>query len=440
MSVFIKKAFLYIVIFLSAPCMLLGQQSITLSEAIRIALEKNLGIKIAQLEKEIPAINNSLGEAGFLPSVSAGGGIEFLDEKTTYSDASDPAYDKNYISNADISLSWTIFFGFRVFSNRKNLAELEKLGNVEAKIIIEDIITNIINAYLNVLSLEKRLEVLRNTVEISKDREEVANRKFKLGAGSEYDLLVAQTDLNTDQSNVIRQEAELHEARLYLNNLLNTTEHERYVFNDEIEISSLDDLETLREKTLDNNSQLHASRIESKVEEINLRKINQSRLPEISLDASLYKNNLPAKGTHAGEKSSCNIVGVTARVPLFNGFERNRRAKIAKIQIESQKVKQQELINKMNNHLVSMHQNFLYAQKLHELEVENLRLANNALNIALERFKLGNITSVELRESQRTLLNTENRLIDALFEAKMYEAEILRLTGELDNYLMQDLD
>ena len=71
------------------------------------------------------------------------------------------------------------------------------------------------------------------------------------------------------------------------------------------------------------------------------------------------------------------------------------------------------------------------AQQLAELEEENLELAQRALRIALEQFQLASITSTELREAQRMVLDTRVRLIDARFDAKAAETELLRLSGGL---------
>lgn len=82
-------------------------------------------------------------------------------------------------------------------------------------------------------------------------------------------------------------------------------------------------------------------------------------------------------------------------------------------------------------HLIKTWENYQNSRQLYHLENQNLELANRTLTIALERFRLANITSIELREAQRSLINTENRLIDALFETKIYETELRRLSGSL---------
>jgi len=78
-----------------------------------------------------------------------------------------------------------------------------------------------------------------------------------------------------------------------------------------------------------------------------------------------------------------------------------------------------------------VYQSYLNALRLIELEQQSLDIAEQSQEIALERFRLGTIDSIELREAQQTLINAENRLIIAQVEAKNAETELLRLSGQL---------
>ena len=72
-----------------------------------------------------------------------------------------------------------------------------------------------------------------------------------------------------------------------------------------------------------------------------------------------------------------------------------------------------------------------------DLEEANFENAEEVLDIALERFRLGSISSLEFREAQRTFLQAENRLITAKYESKIAETELLRLSGELGDVFVR---
>src|SRR5690554_7492409 len=146
----------------------------TLSEALALGLERNYGIRIAANEARIPALTNSLGEAGFLPTLTAGAGadriqsdIEFFEDDQSQGKGS----ALEFVYDAELALSWTLFDGFQMFTNKKHLHLLEEMGSTKAQITIENIVSDITNAYLEVVGLTRRLEASKNNLEISQERE-----------------------------------------------------------------------------------------------------------------------------------------------------------------------------------------------------------------------------------------------------------------------------
>ena len=66
-----------------------------------------------------------------------------------------------------------------------------------------------------------------------------------------------------------------------------------------------------------------------------------------------------------------------------------------------------------------------------ELEEENILLAKENVNITLETYRLGSTTFIQLREAEKSLSDAYDRLINARYNAKLAETELLRMKGEL---------
>jgi outer membrane protein len=115
----------------------------------------------------------------------------------------------------------------------------------------------------------------------------------------------------------------------------------------------------------------------------------------------------------------------------------SRQVQTAKIRHKNETIRLREEQKILETSLFAEYKNYTSALELVDLENENLELAEEALEIALEQFRLATITSVELRETQNILFNTENRLIDAQYEAKLSETELLRLSGTLNSVIEQ---
>ena len=81
--------------------------------------------------------------------------------------------------------------------------------------------------------------------------------------------------------------------------------------------------------------------------------------------------------------------------------------------------------------LLKTYQEFQSNIRIVELQESNVTVARENVTIAFEKYKLGSLNDIELREIQQKLIDAEYELILAQFEAKKAEVEILRLTGQL---------
>lgn len=410
---------------------------ITLEEAIEIGLENNFGIRVARNDATITSINKNIGDVGFLPTIDLNGEYSQANEDWRIEDKEmhneTDGREKSLYKGANLSLNWKVFEGFWKITNYKKLSELEKLGHLQANITIENTVLDITAAYYNIVRHEKRIDVLNNTVEISEDRNQIARAKYELGAGSEYELLVTNTDLNVDQTEVIREKLLLHSAKMEFIQLLDLDTAVEFQVNSDIELKDILVIEDIRERAFEENRQLTAAQLRESVARLEEKSIFNKRLPEVSLGAAynLNQEDIRDNPLHRVEYNDEYYYGLVAKFNLFDGFKKNRQAQIAKINHENRTYEREQQYKLIETRLSSNYENYRATIALIALEKENLELAKKVLDIAFERFRLANITPVELRESQKTLLDTETRLITAMFEAKIYETELLRLSGKL---------
>lgn len=413
-----------------------NQDLLTLDEAIRIGLEQNFSIRIARNEADISANNRSYGNAGFFPELTATASRSkrIEDSKSEFSGNSIPDRDvkgaETTTTSASASLSWTIFDGLGMFTTYERLSELKELGGIEARLSIENNLAQIITAYFNIVRQQKITDVLENTLAISSQRIQIAETRKDLGSGSEYDLLQARADYNADRAAVIRQETTLRDAKILLNDLIGQDPEQDFTVEVDIPVNSDLEYDEIVANALSNNLQLAVAKTNQRVTELEIREIGAERFPEIDLNMG-YGYNLNESGAGFLELSQSTgfNYGVTARVTLFNGFDIDRRKQNAQIRLKNQQLTLEQQEQQVRAALNSQFTSYLNALRLVELEEENLSYAEQTVEIALERFKLGTINSIELREAQRTLIDAESRLIQARYEAKAAETELYRLMG-----------
>ncbi|RYZ26545.1 MAG: TolC family protein, partial [Sphingobacteriales bacterium] len=186
-----------------------AQPLLTLEEAVKIALQNNYEIKLAENNTEIAGNNVSLGNAGFLPSADA----TFNDNnnlnniKQTRADGT--VQEQNGVRNTNIGygvgLNWTIFNGFGMFARYEQLKELRKRGEADFQFTVLSKISDVTSTYYDLVQQQQQLRAYDTVIAISRQRVETAQVRFEIGKAARLEVLNAQVDFNTDTTNLLRQ-------------------------------------------------------------------------------------------------------------------------------------------------------------------------------------------------------------------------------------------
>ncbi|NBC65246.1 MAG: TolC family protein [Bacteroidetes bacterium] len=423
------------------PSQVIAQQVLTLDEAVAIGLENNYGIMISRNSVEQAENNLSLGNAGFLPVVDAAASRTERIEDSEFqaggeSRVTEGAESNN--TNAAINLNWTLFDGLRMFSSYNRLGEIRDLSELQLDLNQEFLVANISFTYFNIIRISEQLNILQNNIEVTEERIEIEETKVDLGSGSEYDLLQARSDLSEDRAAYIRETNSLTEAKINLNELLGRQPSEEFDVVSEISVNRSLVKKQLYENLIEQNTELAIAKAQEDITELELREVQGERYPEISFSSGYsFNRNESGGGFFSFNETIGFSYGLTARVPIFNGFNINRRIQNAKIDQKNAEISRQQERLRIESNFESAFRAYTNAIELVDLEEENYQNAEETLDIALERFRLGSISSLEFREAQTTFLQAENRLINAQYEAKIAETELLQLSGNIDALVVQ---
>ncbi|TVQ66108.1 MAG: TolC family protein [Balneolaceae bacterium] len=427
---------LLLALILSSVSVVKGQV-LTLEEAIFEGLDNNFGILLFRNQSEIASNNVTLGNAGFLPTLSATATHTERIEDSNFETAVDSRSTSGARSsntNAALNLSWTLFDGLQMFRAYDRLSLLKDVSDTELRLQMEFLVARITAAYNNIIRIEQQIRILLNNIEVSEERISIEETKVDLGAASEYDLLQARSDLNADRAAYIRERNGLISARITFNELLSRSPSEEFEVTEEIMVDRHLDRQNLFSLFLSNNSELSMARMENSLRAIELSEIAGERYPEIIFNSAYsFNRNENAGGFIRFSESTGFSAGVTARFPIFDGFNQNRRIQNAQVNRRSAEITYDARKLQLQAEFEMAYSTYLQSLELIHLEEQNLENAELTLEIALERFRLGTITSLEFREAQRTLLQAENRLISAKFDAKIAETELLQLSGSLNS-------
>jgi outer membrane protein TolC len=416
-----------------------SQEILTKREALKITLENNFGIKIATNNIEIAKNNSSIYNSGFLPTATVSSGANFrkdnqtIDRQDGSSISIDDAETKSY--NASINLNYIIFDGLGRKYNYQQLKETYNLTELQAKQTIENTYLQLFTAYFQIARLSENKDNLNEALSISKRRLLRAKYQFEYGQSNKLELLNAEVDVNNDSITLISVKQQLSNAKRGLNVILGVEKNVNYEVDTEVFFNEIMNFDDLTQKTFENNSTLKQNEINLAISEFNI-KINKSNyLPSLGLNTSYgwNKSQNPATSFLAGSTSNGLNAGLSLSWNVFDGGSTKTRVANSKIALENQKIllEQQKLtIQNTLKNTWEEYQNQLFI--LHAQE-KNVVTNQNNFDRTTERYKLGQITSIEFRLAQINLINSKTAFNNARFDTKLIELQLLQLSGDILN-------
>lgn len=433
------KHFRLAIIALLCPVAVQAQQILTLEEAIQQGITKQYSVQISRQKERIAANENSLGNAGFLPTLTGTATknytISGLDQ-SFFGGVRPPLVQSGVNSNsgnAGLAMAWTLYDGQGMFILRDRFKELQNLGAKQTESNIENLIALISTTYYDIIRQNLRVNNFKKGLEISSDRLKLAKDRYEVGQGSKVDYYSAQVDFNEDKALLIAQEQSYTNTKIGFNTILVKDYKADFQINNSIDLLPKLTLNELKKSALSQNPTLIGAILTKKISDLDTKNLQSQQKPQIDLLAG-YNLNSVANGAGFGvEKGSSDVFnyGLRATINIFDGYNQKRRVQNAKINAEIAALQVEDLKNALLSTLEKTYVTYENSMNLIQLETENYAIAKQNIDIAFDRFKVGIATSYELREVQRNAVAAETRLIEAKFAAKSAEIELIRLSGNL---------
>lgn len=438
----VKQLFLSAALLLILPFFVAAQRTLTLQECISQGLEKNFSIRLARNYEEITSNNVTLGNAGYLPRVSLSaqqsGVVNNVDQNLADGGTNSTRGVHNTTSNAGLGLNQTIFDGFRVQTTYQRLQEMSTIGELQTRLTIENMLGRIISEYYNLIQQERLLSNLQYAVELSKERARIDEERYLLGSGSKLQLLQSQVYLNADSSRLGRQHETVRASRIRLNELiaLDDITEMIYVVDTIIEVNPNLVYDNLLQATLDANTALLIAAKNQTISEYDRKIIASRTYPYLNFSSGygMSYNTFGSSSVSNQRNLSANY-GLTLGLTIFDGFNQRRALSNANIEIYNRELMLQQIEQETRADLLTIYNAYTNNLRLLNLELQNLEIARENLEIALERYKLGALAGLELREVQKSLLDAEERLLSIQYQTKLAEISLLQISGRILSYL-----
>ena len=417
-------------------------QIMTLKDCLETGIRESYQIRLVNISEEKAANNDSWLYAGGGPTLSATGsysGNLSSSDATLASDGSTVSTRGvlDHTLNAQLRAEWTVFDGFSIQATRDRMEELHNQGTIQTRVAIEDYIASLTTEYYNLVKQTLHLKNLEYATALSKERLRITSERYDMGGNSRLDMQQAQVYFNSDSARSLKQHEALGSANIRINRLMSNQDLRSVHVAADTAINLLTglDYESLYEDMMKTNSSLLRAESNRTVAQLDRRAVQSRNYPYLRLNAAYgLTHNIYGNSTYTDRTNWGPSFGATIGINLISGKQRvqERNARLDELSADIT-IDQLELQLRAN--LDDFWQAYQNNLMLLELQEQNLKTAQETMDIAQERYLLGNLSGLEMREAQKSLLDAEESLLQVQYDTKVCEISLLQISGRIMQYL-----
>jgi len=417
-------------------CAVVVAQPLTPEQAVAIALEHNHGIRLAKLDARTAELLNNAGNAGMLPTLDANGfySIDNSSTKQTFFSGEVREADNadSRVLDGALALNWTVFDGLAMFAAKDRLEALEQIGRTELRQQMEATVYEVLTGYYLTVQLASAVRVQEEGLRTSRERLKIVETGQRVGSSSGLQVVQARLDLSADSAALLDLMQQRTMALNRLNTLLGRAPDTPLEVAGSIAPAEDLDLDAVQRDARAGNTALQQARQQQLLADLSVKQLRGALFPRIDVYGNYgYTRSTSAVGFLQSNTQLGPDYGVRVSVPLFRGLQANRAVQVARITREQAAIGTELAQLQLEQQVLDGWTAYTTARQRVALEEANLAGIRKQVDVALESYRVGMITAVELRDVQQSLIDAENRLLMAQFEAKAAELQLKWLAGRL---------
>jgi outer membrane protein len=408
-----------------------AQKTLSLDEAINIALNKNTTLQ--KNENSIKSYESDVKAAygNFLPTLGAFGYWNWTkaDEAGGYRNfqgtllpiPSTSTQSRNYTvgANSDITL----------FDGLSNIATLSKsqndleAGQLSLERMKQDIVFQTISLYYDVINAKQLLNVKEDDVKWNQKNLETITERNKLGAVTLADVYNQQVQEGNAELALIQAKNDLETARTNLLYYLGLDVLENYEFAEPSAGSETEppsgekelnyqDLSELVAKALSTRSDYKSAQLSLESAEESITIARSGYFPRLSGNIS-YQMTSDAINTI--DNSKYLTISATLSIPIFSGFSSDNQVQIAEVNAENKDIELTELERNIKRNIQKNYLDLQAAEKSLSVNEKNVKAAEENRRIEEEKYSLGSGTLLNVLIASSNYTTARTNYINAKF-------------------------
>ena len=431
-----KISFLLLVIVFVFGNEINAQEKLSLSDAVKIALQNSYDIKLVENTATIAKNNNSYGVAGALPTVSST--LNNNNTQTTINQTfPDPSRNttrsgvEGSTVSGNLSVSMILFNGFRIAATKSRLESIEKQTAATLQNQLLNTSSIVMQQYYNVVRQEAFLKTIQKSIEASEQRVAIVKTRQDVGVANQADVLQSNIDLNALIQARQNQLVVIDQAKADLYNSMVVPATSNYSLDESIMVDQNIKMAEVEAKMKDHPLLQSAQQLIN-VNQFIEKETRAIMYPTLRANTGYnYNSNQNGAGFILLNESYGTFVGVNLALPIYNGGASKRAYNNAKIATQSAKLQLENATLDLNTELFKTYKNYLNSIKQAPIEQDNFKMSEELLGLVMQKYQLGQATMVDVKQAQQSFETAGFRLTSLQFTAKIAEIELKRLSNQL---------
>ena len=413
-----------------------GQEILSSQEAVAIAIENNFGVLLAENNIRLAENNRDKRALGYYPTVDANVG-----PNATFG-GSQQNFNNGMTAETRNAFSWAagaaVNARYNLLDPSRDLQldqmkEMLSLSNLQLRQTIENTIIQVYNQYYNIALLAENLKAVEEALTLSRRRLERAELRVELGQGLSLDKLNAKVDISRDSVNFLDLSQQVENAKRDLEVIIGSTLPQDFDIDSSVDYDMSLTSNALTEKAITNNVNLLLSDQNQVISQYDLDLLNALNKPTIATNAGVnYNYSVGAPGSFIKSSSNSGLnLGVTLNWNLFDGGRRKVLEQNTKIAMESESLTKEQIVRELKRDIDNAWGNYQNALYILDVEQNSLNVNIQNLDRTTNLYNRGQLTSLDFRQAQLNLLNSEVGYSNARYQAKLIELQLIYLSGDI---------
>lgn len=412
-----------------------AQSLLSIDEALQLAMNQNYDVLISRNELNVAQSAVFYGNAGeqVATTLNLGENLQVtgLNQKFANGNEISKVGAVSNALNSQLAFAYPIFNNYRVRTTKGRIQEQVQLADSRAIAQIQNTCAQVMVRYYDICRQGKLLQSLQKSLAVSEKRLELIKVRQQVGMANSADLYLTELDLNARKQELQQQDLGLRQNKADLNTLLNRDEKIDFSVSDTIAISYTLQYEQLLGDA-QKNADIQAAKEQIKIMDWMQKEIYAQRLPTARLNGGLAANM--SNNTAGFQLRNINygpFIGANISIPLFNQSIFDKQEQVIVVQKKTRELQAEALQNTIEGNLYKTWLAYKTSLSRNESEAQNVKIAQQYLDLVMQRYTLNQSNALELREAQRSYEDSVFRLTNVQYNAKVAEIELLRLAGKL---------